>query len=198
MDGEGLPQVGAIPPDDAFDCLRQIVQEVPGIGHLHGLRSVGLGPVAEGTGTVAADDPDLRVIPQPGREGSRGPVGQDVDRAMGCHVDEDRRVVPAPSNGELVDAEMRHPSRRGERKRPDQPKQSVLTGTDGHAPEQASTWPTAQEQGHVGELGGESVSAACVAAGQGRYLLGERPTGTAIVPAYESTSSQFDSYTPAA
>lgn len=51
---------------------------------------------------------------------------------------------------------------------------------DGHAPEQASTWPTAQDQGHVCELGGESVRAACLAAGQGRYLLGERPTGTAV------------------
>ncbi|WTX60290.1 hypothetical protein OIE42_35495 [Streptomyces sp. NBC_00648] len=143
------------------------------------------------------DDLDLRMIPQPGREGSCGPVGQDVDRVVGCHVDEDRRVVPSPSNGELVHAEMRHPSRRGERKRPDQPKQSVLTGIDGYAPEQASAWPTAQEQGHVGELGGESVRPACVTTGQGRYLLGERPTGTVIVPADESTSSQFDSYTSA-
>ncbi|MFE1367200.1 hypothetical protein ACFW84_23595 [Streptomyces anulatus] len=46
--------------------------------------------------------------------------------------------------------------------------------------EQASTWPTAQDQGHVCGLGGESVRAACLAAGQGRYLLGERPTGTAV------------------
>ncbi|MCM2389472.1 hypothetical protein NBG84_14415 [Streptomyces sp. CWNU-1] len=108
---EGLSRVSAIPPNDAFDCLRQVVQKVPCIGYLSGLRSAGLGPVAEGSGPVAADDPDLRVIPQPGREGTRGPVGQDIDRAAGCHVDEDRRVGASPSNGELVDAEMRHQSR---------------------------------------------------------------------------------------
>jgi hypothetical protein len=111
--GEGLPQVSAMPPDDAFDCLRQVVQEVPGIGYLPGLRGADLGPVAVGAGTVAADDPDLRMVPQPGREGRCGPVGQDVDRAVGCHVDEDRRVGPSSSNGELVDAKMQHRPRRG-------------------------------------------------------------------------------------
>ncbi|MFD3472093.1 hypothetical protein ACFWWM_38390 [Streptomyces sp. NPDC058682] len=71
--GEGLSQVSAMSPDDAFDCLRQIVQEVPGVGYLLGLRSAGLGPVAEGAGPVAADDPNFRMVAKPGREGRRGP-----------------------------------------------------------------------------------------------------------------------------
>ena len=66
----------------------------------------------------------------------------------------------------------------------DQPEQSVLAGVDGHALEHAP-----QEQSHVGELGSESVRAARVATGQGRYLFGKRPTGTVLVPAYKSTRS---------
>nr|WP_248843247.1 hypothetical protein [Streptomyces virginiae] len=97
-------------PDYAFDCLRRIGQEVPGISYLLGLRSAGLGPVAEGAGPVAADDPNFRMVSQPGREGRRGPISQDDDGAVCSHVDEDRCVGPSPSNGELVDAEDAAPA----------------------------------------------------------------------------------------
>lgn len=50
-----------------------------------------------------------------------------------------------------------------------------------------SAWSAAQEQGHVGELGGGCVGAACVAMRQARYLFGERPTVTLPVPAHEAT-----------
>ncbi|MFF8717595.1 hypothetical protein ACF07T_40330, partial [Streptomyces sp. NPDC015184] len=57
--------------------------------------------------------------------------------------------------------------------------------------------PATQEQGRVGELGGESVRAACMPTRQGRHLLGERPTVAMTVPAHKPASPQVDSYMPA-
>ncbi|WSN61696.1 hypothetical protein OG298_02425 [Streptomyces sp. NBC_01005] len=122
-----------------------------------------MGSVPEGAGAVAADHPHLGMISQPGREGARGAVGKNVDRTVGGHVDEDRRVGPSASHGELVDAEKRDRARGQERQRADQPEQSVLAGADSHAFGEACSCPADQEQGHVGELGSESFRAACVA-----------------------------------
>lgn len=76
----------------------------------------------------------------------------------------------------------------------DQPEQSVLARVDGHSLGQTGSCPATQEQGHVGELGGESVRAACVPTRQGRYLLGERPAVAMTVPAHKPASPQVDSY----
>lgn len=122
---EAFSQDSAVSAHDAFDCFGQIVQQVPGVGHLPGLRSTRLGSVAEGVGAVAADHPHLGMISQPGREGARGAIGKHVDRTVGGHVDEDRRVGPSASHGELVDAEKRDRARGRERQRADQPEQSV-------------------------------------------------------------------------
>ncbi|WP_329585723.1 HNH endonuclease family protein [Streptomyces sp. NBC_01005] len=56
------------------------------------------------------------MISQPGREGARGAIGKNLDRTVGGHVDEDRRVGPSASHGELVDAEKRYRAGRRERR----------------------------------------------------------------------------------
>lgn len=65
---------------------------------------------------------------------------------------------------------------------------------DGHTSGQARSWTSAQEQGDVGELSGEGVRAACVSAGQGRGLLGERPAGAPVVAAHETTCPQIEQH----
>ncbi len=47
MGGERFSQVGTVSAYNAFDCFGQIVQEVPGVGHLLGLRGARLGSVTE-------------------------------------------------------------------------------------------------------------------------------------------------------
>lgn len=95
--------------DDAFHSFGQMVQQVPGVGHLPGLRGACAGAVTERAGAVAAGDPHLGVIAQPGGEGVRGAAHEDVDGTVGVHVNEDRRVGVTAAYGELVDS----PSRNG-------------------------------------------------------------------------------------
>ncbi|MEV6212771.1 hypothetical protein [Kitasatospora sp. NPDC051914] len=61
---EGFAQVGAVAADDALDGLGEVVQQVPGVGDLLGLRRTRSGTVAEGSGAVAADRPHFGVVAQ--------------------------------------------------------------------------------------------------------------------------------------
>nr|WP_228567015.1 hypothetical protein [Nocardia sp. SYP-A9097] len=84
---------------------------MPAIGDLHRVRCSGSGALGVGAGAVTADDLHSRVGSQPGREGVSGPVVQDLDRAAGLHVDQDRSVVVPATQGEVVDTQ--HPRDRG-------------------------------------------------------------------------------------
>ncbi|MDX3452084.1 hypothetical protein PV396_09020 [Streptomyces sp. ME02-8801-2C] len=88
--GEGFAQVGTVSSDDSFNGLGEVVQQVPGIGNLPGLWCAGVGAVAEGAGTVAADNPHLGVFAQPGGKGVRSAVREDVD---GRRVGMSTRIV---------------------------------------------------------------------------------------------------------
>ena len=182
--------------DDALDGFGGVVQQVPGVGHLLGLRCTRAGAVAEGAGAVAADDPHLRVVVQPGGEGVRGAVGEDVDRPVGIHVDEDCRVGAAAAYGELVHAQMRDEARRRDGQCADETEQGVPARGHGQASGDPGSGPSAQEEGYVGELGGEGGRAARVPGRQILDLLSERPPSAQVVPADETTRLQFQLHSP--
>nr|WP_254651042.1 hypothetical protein [Streptomyces sp. GbtcB7] len=94
----GFTQCGAVSSDDAPDGLGEVVQQMPGLGHLPGLWC---------TGAVAGDVPHLGVLAQPGGGGVRGAVGEDVDGVVSVRVHEDRCVGTTPAHRELVDAQIR-------------------------------------------------------------------------------------------
>lgn len=185
--GEGFSQVGAVSSDDSLDGLGEVVQQVPGIGHLPGMWCTGVGTVAEGAGAVAADNSNLGVFAQPGGEGVRSAVREDIDRAAGVHVDEDRRVGTTAAHGELVNAQIGDRLRRRDGQREKESEQGVLSGGDGHASAQTGAGTSAQEHGNVRELAGQGIRAACVPTCQVRDLLGERPTPAAAIAAHETT-----------
>nr|WP_309050451.1 hypothetical protein [Streptomyces sp.] len=195
-DGEGFTQVGAVSSDDSLDGFGEVVQQVPGIGNLPGLWCTGLGAFAEGAGTVAADNPHLGVFAQPCGEGVRGAVREDIDRAAGAHVDEDRRVGTTAAHSELVDTQTWDRLRPRNGQCAKEAKQGVLAGGDGQASAQTGAGTSAQKQGDVGQLGGEGIRAARVSTRQVRDLLGESSTPAAIVAAHESTCPQVQSYLP--
>jgi hypothetical protein len=62
-----------------------------------------------GATAIAAYDLDARTIAQPPRQGLAGAIGQNLDRTPGLHVDEDRAVVVAPAQREVVDAQPTGP-----------------------------------------------------------------------------------------
>ena len=59
--------------------VTQIAQQVEPVGHLDRLRSAGANTVGEGTGPVAGDDLDARMILQPGGYGLGTAVRQQLD-----------------------------------------------------------------------------------------------------------------------
>ena len=60
--------------------IAQIAQQVEAVGHLDRLRSAGANAVGKGTGPVAGDDLDARMILQPGGDGLGTAIRQQLDR----------------------------------------------------------------------------------------------------------------------
>lgn len=182
--------------DDALDGLGEVVQQVPGIGDLLRLRRTRAGTVAKGPGAVAADRPHFGVVAQPGGEGVRGTTGEDVDRPVGVHVHEDRRVGATAPDGELVHPQTRDEARRRDGWRPDETEQGVPARGHGQTPGDPGSGPAAQEQGNVGELSRERGRATRVAGRQSGDLLGERPPAALVVAAHETTRPQVQPNPP--
>ncbi len=84
---------------------------VPAVGDLHGVRGARADSFGVGAAAIAAYDLDARTVAQPPRQGLPGSIGQDLDWTPGLHVDEDRAVVVAPAQREVVDAEHRRDRR---------------------------------------------------------------------------------------
>ncbi len=61
--------------------------------------------VGIGAGAVAADDLDAGMRPQPGGEGLRRAVGQQINRAVALEVDDDATVAPPAASAPVVDAD---------------------------------------------------------------------------------------------
>lgn len=89
------------------------------------IRSVGVT-----AGTVTADHLDPRVGGEPVGQGIGGAFGQQVERAPSLHVDQDRAVIVAPPEREIVDAQGPYPSDLRIGKATDGPQQRVLPDTD--------------------------------------------------------------------
>lgn len=87
----------------------EVVEQMPAIGDLLGFWNGFTDGTGVGTGPVPADDLRAGMFAQPGSEGGRVPVGQDIDHAGRFDVDQDGSVAPALAEGELVDAQ--HPRR---------------------------------------------------------------------------------------
>ena len=82
---------------------------MPTVGHLLRLRRrLACGRTITRT-TVAADDFDLRVLPQPGDDRVALTIGKQVDHLTAFEIDHDAPVAVAAAPGEVVDAD--HPRR---------------------------------------------------------------------------------------
>ena len=61
--------------------------------------------VGIGAGAVATNDRDAGMRAQPGGEGLRRAVGQQIDRAVALEVDDDAAVASPPASAPVVDAD---------------------------------------------------------------------------------------------
>jgi hypothetical protein len=104
---------------------------VPPVTGLHRAGQRPADGLGVGTGPVPAHDLDAWVGAQPRLRDVGGPAGQDVDPATGLGVDQDRRVLPAPAQREIIDAQHPGHSDLGQRKPQQQPQRGMTR--DRHA-----------------------------------------------------------------
>jgi hypothetical protein len=94
--------------DGLLHVLGQVVPQVPAVGDLDRGRRALPGAVGVGAGPVPADHLGAGMRAQPAGEGVGLAVGEQVDRAVGGHVDQDRAVDVPAAQREVVHAEHRH------------------------------------------------------------------------------------------
>src|SRR5712691_7669705 len=81
----------------ALSSIRQVVEDVPTIGHLDGVRSTASCSAGVRAISVAADDLRARMFGQPTNQRISGRVLEQVDHLVPTTIDENRAVTaPAP------------------------------------------------------------------------------------------------------
>ena len=89
---EERPDQGRAPLEDPLGDVASILHEVLMVGDLHGVRYGFAGRLGVRGGTVAGDDLNPRVGPEPRCDGRRLPVREQVDDLPPLEVDKDRAV----------------------------------------------------------------------------------------------------------
>src|SRR5713226_3600411 len=85
--------------------VHQIVDEVPPIGHLHGIGSTAPRRAGIDTVAIAADDLCAGMFAQPADQCTAGGIFQQVDDVVSPCIVHDCAVASSVSEGELVDTE---------------------------------------------------------------------------------------------
>jgi len=191
-------QAGAVGGDALLDGLGEVLPQVEPVGDLDRVRRAGPGAVGVGAGAVSADDLDAGVRGQPVRQRLRVAAFEEVQRGAGLDVDDQRAVVLAAADREVVDPG--HPRRCRCRVGDghDEPQQGLPGRRDGQAGGQPGARPPCQRDRDAPEHAGQQRRLARVAAGQPVDLLGERRGLAAGGRAEEPPDRQHDLHLPPA
>ena len=190
--GTGFREAGAVRGDAPPDRLGQVLPQVEPVGDLHRVRCAGAGPVGVGAGAVPADDLDAGMGGQPVRQRLGVAASQQVQRRTGLAVDDDRAVVVAAPDGEVVHPEHPRDGRRRVRGGHHQPQQHLPAGRLGQGGSQPGPGPPGQRDRDVPQHAGQQRSLPAVADGQARDLLSERRALAAGAAAEEPADGQPD------
>jgi hypothetical protein len=133
--GGFLDQGDAVALDHPFERVGEVPQQVPSISNLYRARRTATSAFGERPGAIAADDLDVRMVPQPSRQGLGRAVRQHVHRTVRLHVHEHRAVGVTAAERELVDANDPEWARRGNRQGPNRAPRR--RGTRGRRPRAA-------------------------------------------------------------
>jgi hypothetical protein len=163
---------------------------MPAVGDLDRLRRGLPGAVGVGAGAVPADDLGSRVLPQPGGEGGRLPVGQQVHRLVGGHVDQHGAVGVAAAQREVVHPQHPDPGRLGLGQGAQQPQQGGAAGPGPKGLRQPGAAAARQRQADRLQHRLQQRAAPGVPGGQPRDLLGERARPAAMIVAEEPADPQ--------
>ena len=99
-------------PHDVEERGCRVLQQVPSVRHLQGLRRSGGGTFLEADAAIAAHHLDVGPLLEPRRDGAALTIGQQVDDTPLLQVADDRAVALTLLPGEIVDADDPHPGGR--------------------------------------------------------------------------------------
>ena len=90
---------------DSLQDVAQVLEEMPAVGDLYRLRR-SLAP-AHGIvlPAIAAEDLDPHMLLEPGSQGFRRAIREQINRTMPLEIHKDRAVAPALALGPIIDAE---------------------------------------------------------------------------------------------
>jgi len=100
-----LPERRVVPEQEALEQRAEIRQQVPAIGHLYRRRCALPRPFGISTATVATDDLHPGMRREPRRQTRGGAVGEQVDRAVGRAIDEERPLGMPPAEAPGIHAQ---------------------------------------------------------------------------------------------
>ena len=95
-------EAGAVRGGAPFDGLGEVLPQVEPVGDLDRLWCPGAGPVGVGAGAVAADHLNPGMGGQPARQRLSVAAFEQVQRCAGLAVDDDRAVILAAPDGEVI------------------------------------------------------------------------------------------------
>jgi len=191
-DGVVVLDAAMVGGNGLLHVVAQVIPHVPPVGNLPGIGRALPAAQREAAGPVPADQPDTRMSAEPLGEGAGLPVGEDVDDAVGVHVQQDAGVRLATPLGPVIYAEHRDLADLGIGQRPDQPDQRA----PGHDRAQCACQPgprtTGQRERDPLQQAPQSDRAALVPGGQPVHLLGERRHDAGRVVADEPADPEYD------
>ncbi len=86
--------------------LAQILEDMPSVRHLDGLRSTLLRPFSVRTCAIAADKLDSGMLLEPGAQSLSSALRQELNRAVPIKIDQNGAIGLALAEGEIVDTKM--------------------------------------------------------------------------------------------
>lgn len=90
--------------EEIFEHLAQIGEEVKAINDLSSLGSACIGSRAHGSGTIAAEKPDGRILTKASGDGSRRAIREEMEGLRRVKIDDDRAIGVAFPPSPIIDA----------------------------------------------------------------------------------------------
>ena len=163
-----------------------VEQQVPVIGHLHGLGRTQRGAARILGRAVARHELDLRLAAEPRGPGLGRAVGQQIDGTTTFEVDHDGPAGSPLAQSPVVDADDMRPLDRRQRHTPDRPHQGRDAGWHGQVREQQGGRLAAERETGPSLGPDEPPGALSVACEQMREALGEGVAGAGRFAAVEA------------
>ena len=101
----GAPDRRVVAVDHGADRLAEVAQQMPSISDLDRIWRTLPHAVGVGAGPVTGNDLDAGMLTQPGGQGLRLPIGQQVDSCVAFQVDQDGPVAVAAAPGPVIDGD---------------------------------------------------------------------------------------------